>query len=337
MTGEPGKRQKPSAVPEFSVIICTFNRLQLLPRAVESALNQTLSDLEILVVDDHSEPGVEALLERYSDQRLRYLRQPENRGVAAGTNAGLAAARGRYVTILNDDDCFHPEFLERMSQHLRASGAVFAWCGIEDAWEDHKEVFERVVKPTHYQDPWALEELLTRVGLGYGFTIEADRLRELGGLDERLRSSEDTELFLRLVQQPWAWQSLPECLVRVFRQEIRLTRPSLRRAQDLRLVLEKHQAFLAAHPALSRHFDLLLASLYVEFDDRAQARGLLRSLLNQHPWQPRVWLLLLANEFGLGAALLQGYRRMRAWLSRSALAERLAAGYKARSAGRNAE
>lgn len=324
-------------MPEFSIIICTFNRPHLLPRAIESALSQTHPDLEILVVDDHSDVGVEPLLERYADSRLRYLRQSENRGVAAGTNAGLAAATARYVTILNDDDCFHPQFLEKMSQHLRDSGAAFAWCGIEDALEERQEVFERVVRPTHCQDPWAVEELLTRVGLGYGFTIEADKLRELGGLDERLRSSEDTELFLRLVQQPWTWQSLPECLVRVFRQEVRLTRPSPRRAQDLRHVLEKHKAFLASHPALSRHFDLLLASLFVEFDDRAQARVLLRSLLSRHPWQPRVWLLLLANELGLGAALLQGYRRVRAWLSRSLLADRLVSAYKARSVGRNSE
>ena len=324
-------------MPEFSVIVCTYNRPHLLPRAIASALDQTYQDFEVLVVDDHSEDELEPVLKRFSDPRIRYLGQSENRGVAAGTNAGLAAARGRYVTILNDDDCFHPDFLEKMSQHLSSSGSVFAWCGIEDALEEQKDVFERVVKPTHCQDPWAVEELLTRVGLGYGFTIEADRLRELGGLDERLRSSEDTELFLRLVQQPWSWQSLPECLVRVFRQEVRLTRPSPRRAQDLRHVLEKHHDFLVKHPALSRHFDLLLASLYVEFDDRPQARSLLSSLLKRHPWQPRVWLLLLANEVGLGAALLQGYRRVRAWLSRSALAARVNTGYKARSTGRNVE
>ena len=324
-------------MPEFSVIVCTYNRPHLLPRAIASALDQTYHDFEVLVVDDHSEDELEPLLKRFADPRIRYLRQSQNRGVAAGTNAGLTAAQGRYVTILNDDDCLHPDFLEKMSQHLRNSRSVFAWCGIEDAVEERKEVFERVVKPTHWQDAWAVEELLTRVGLGYGFTIETDRLKELGGLDEQLRSSEDTELFLRLVQQPWNWQSLPQCLVKVFRQEIRLTQPSPRRAQDLRHVLRKHQDFLAKHPALSRHFDLMLASLYVEFGDRPQARSLLRSLLERYPWQPRVWLLLLANDVGLGAALLQTYRRMRAWLSRSKLAGRVTSNYKNRSAGRNVE
>lgn len=319
--------------PQFSVIVCTYNRPTLLARALGSVLAQTFSDFEVIVVDDHSDQEVEEVVRSFADPRLRCLRQPENRGVASSANLGLQAARGVYVSFLNDDDCFTPDFLAQMSKHLQETKVDFAWCGIVDRSEDQPEVFERVVKLTHHQDPWAVEELLTRVGMGYGFTIRTERLRLVGGLDEKLRSCEDTELFLRLVQQPWTWQSIPACLVEVFRQKERLTRPSPRRAYDVGYVLEKHGDFFQAHPALASHFRLLLASLYVEFGDRPKGRQVLLSLLRLSPGSLKVWALLLANEVGLGGALLNGYRTARAWLSRSRLTGILEAVTRRRSAG----
>jgi hypothetical protein len=305
-----------SCSPRFSVIICTYNRPTLVRRAVTSVLAQSREDFEVLVVDDHSTPPAQEALADIKDPRLLCLRQPHNQGVAGSTNLGLASARGDYVCILNDDDLFLPDFLEKMAYHLETTGSHFAWCGIEDAAEERPERYERVCQATHQQAPGAVRELLTRVGLGYGFTIRRDLLLEVGGLDQQLRSSEDTELFLRLVQRPLVWHSLPECLVRVYRQQQRLTRPSDRRIQDLIYLLDKHRSFFVAHPQLREHFQLLLASLYVEQGRRAQGRQLLWALLQQNRRQLRVWALLLANELGLGAHLLAGYRTLRAWLSR---------------------
>lgn len=301
----------------FSVIICTYNRPSLLVRAIESVLAQSFSNFEVIVVDDHSPQDMGELVEGFGDARIRFLRQAENRGVAHSTNLGLQAATGEYISILNDDDCFAPSFLAEMWQHLEATGADFAWCGVEDAYEEEPEAFGRVARATRHSDPWAVEELVTRVGLGFGFTIRRESLLSLGGLDENLRSSEDTELFLRLVQQPTSWQSLPDCLVKVFRQKDRLTKASPRRAEDLSYVLAKHHSFLQTRPPLIRHFQLVLASLYVEYGDRAKGRRALLALLRESVWQARVWALLLANELGLGGRLLEAYRRVRAWLSRS--------------------
>jgi glycosyltransferase involved in cell wall biosynthesis len=308
------------STPEFSVIICTYNRPRLLARAVKSVLVQTFSNFEVIVVDDHSQQDMREIVEGFGDTRLRFLRQSQNRGVAHSTNLGLQAARGEYISILNDDDCYDATFLARMSQHLAATGVDFAWCGVEDAHEEEPEAYGRVARATRHSDSWALGELVTRVGLGFGFTIRRESLLRLGGLDENLRSSEDTELFLRLVQQPFTWQSLPDCLVKVFRQRDRLTQASPRRAEDLSYVLAKHQAFLQTMPSLVKHFQLVQASLYVEFGDRVRGRQALLALLRESVWQARVWVLLFANELGLGAKLLDGYRRLRAWASRTKIA-----------------
>jgi hypothetical protein len=89
-----------------SLIIATFNHERFLAVALDSALAQTLAGVEVIVVDDGSTDDTPAVLSRYTD-RVRVIRQA-NRGLAAARNAGLAAARGTYVSFLDADDVVTP-------------------------------------------------------------------------------------------------------------------------------------------------------------------------------------------------------------------------------------
>ena len=112
----------------ISVIIPTYNRKKLLPRALDSVLKQTVQDFEILVVDDASTDGTEAMLkERYADARIRYERLPSNQGVHAARNGGLDLARGEYVVFLDSDDELLPHALERGQKALE--GTAFGIVG----------------------------------------------------------------------------------------------------------------------------------------------------------------------------------------------------------------
>lgn len=106
------------ASPEVSIILPTFNRLDVIGRAVASVILQTHADWELIVVDDGSTDGT---LERLQglDPRLRLLRQP-NQGVYGARNTGLAAARGRWITFLDSDDAWMPHFLALTTAFLRA-------------------------------------------------------------------------------------------------------------------------------------------------------------------------------------------------------------------------
>jgi len=97
--------------PRVSIIIPTYNRSWGLRRAVESALAQTFSNLEVIIVDDCSPDDTEAVARRFDDPRLRYLRQPHNVGMVANWGQGVALARGRYLVFLADDDLLHPTFV----------------------------------------------------------------------------------------------------------------------------------------------------------------------------------------------------------------------------------
>lgn len=98
--------------PFFSVIICTFNRAHLLPRALDSLLAQTETSWEAIVVDDGSQDNTRAVVQPYIEQlpNVRYLYH-RNRGLPLSRNAGIAAAVGAYVTFLDSDDWYAPDHL----------------------------------------------------------------------------------------------------------------------------------------------------------------------------------------------------------------------------------
>ena len=125
--------------PTVSVIVPAYNAAGTVPEAVRSVLAQTLSDVEVLVVDDGSEDDTAAVVTRVAegDGRVRLVRQP-NRGVAAARNAALAEARGVYVAPLDADDVWYPHKLAaqvaRMERGGRQTGMVYSWwVGLDEA------------------------------------------------------------------------------------------------------------------------------------------------------------------------------------------------------------
>lgn len=103
-------------MPDVSVVIPVYNGRAFVERAIASALGQTLASIEVIVVDDASQDGTPALVEGLAarDPRLRLVAFALNRGPSAARNAGFAAARGRWIAILDADDWYEPGRLERL-------------------------------------------------------------------------------------------------------------------------------------------------------------------------------------------------------------------------------
>lgn len=103
--------------PVFSVVIPVYNRAHLIERAIRSVLDQTYSDFEIIVIDDGSTDDSAAVVARVGDSRIRLIDR-ENGGASAARNAGIDAARGRYIAFLDSDDTFLPHHLDTMRRLL---------------------------------------------------------------------------------------------------------------------------------------------------------------------------------------------------------------------------
>ena len=113
--------------PCVSVIIPTYNRRALLGRAVDSALKQTEQDIEVIIADDGSTDGTEALFAGETDPRVRYCRL-HHAGACAARNAGIDLARGKYIAFLDSDDVWRPDKLAVQKRQLETSGADVVFC-----------------------------------------------------------------------------------------------------------------------------------------------------------------------------------------------------------------
>jgi len=111
--------------PNVSIVIPAYNAQSYIGSAIRSAQAQTMSNLEIIVVDDASTDGTAAIVQEFSgaDRRVRYARMEKNSGPAASRNCGLRLARGEWIALLDADDRFHPNRLEVLLTLARTSGA----------------------------------------------------------------------------------------------------------------------------------------------------------------------------------------------------------------------
>ncbi|MDO8586167.1 MAG: glycosyltransferase family A protein [Armatimonadota bacterium] len=119
-----------SNCPTVSVVMAVYNSAEYLPEAIDSILNQSFQDFELLAVDDGSTDGSADILARYEkqDSRVRVLRQ-ENSGIAASRNNALRHARGNYVAVMDSDDVSLPDRLAKQVALLENNPEI-GFCGV---------------------------------------------------------------------------------------------------------------------------------------------------------------------------------------------------------------
>ena len=241
--------------PLLSVIIPTYNRPHFLPRAVNSALDQTVKNLEVIVVDD----GSDEPLNLPENPRLRVIRLPQNSGGAVARNVGLKAAKGQYIIYLDDDDELLPH-MAQVSLNALADNSlpkpVAVLSGLEVVKPDGK-VIEKRLPPTRLKGShFFLEDI--EPGKSYSckqtLVVEKELLLEIGGFDEIFTSRVHSELFLRL-NPICSILGLPTVTYRLTaHQEARVSRnPALRQVNFERLV-NKHKPLFKAHPKTFANF-----------------------------------------------------------------------------------
>jgi len=183
---------------DVSVVIPTRSRWHLLSTAaLPAALAQVDVDHEVIVVDDGSDDGTSERLEALGESRVRVVRHEESRGVAAARNAGIAAARGRWVSFLDDDDVWSPGKLRAQLDAAETSAAVFAYAAGAGLDASRRYLFA-VPAP----DPGTVASRLLRWNVIWcgcsNVVARTDVVRELGGFDGSLFQLADWDLWIRL-------------------------------------------------------------------------------------------------------------------------------------------
>jgi glycosyltransferase involved in cell wall biosynthesis len=199
-----------------SVIIRTFNRAHSIGQAVQSALSQTYTDFELLVVDDGSTDDTAQVVQSFSDPRIRLLRHGSNRGVGAACNTGIRAANGKYIAWLDSDDFWRPDKLERQVRFLEQhpeTDAVFSDVCIHDkdrevpSLIDFMKAFQKHLEGKPFGAEFVVRQrdmylcLLQEVPIKpTALLVRCRVFDEVGLFDEAARSGEDWEFLIRLAR-----------------------------------------------------------------------------------------------------------------------------------------
>ena len=210
----PSDRPAPAAgkAPRVSVVIPTHNRAGLVVRAIRSVLDQTMADLELIIVDDASTDGTAAIVAQVNDARLQFVRLAENGRQSRAMNEGVRRARAEWVAFLDDDDEWLPHKLSaqlaRLAEVPNAS-AVYCRCNVQTS-EGLRTAISRPTLP----EGDITDALLSRRMLitPSGYMVRRDALIEAGGFDEALFASQDMDLWLRLCQAGHRFAIVPEPL-----------------------------------------------------------------------------------------------------------------------------
>jgi glycosyltransferase involved in cell wall biosynthesis len=282
-----------ATAPLFSVVIPTYNRLIKLRRAVGSVEAQSMSDYELIIVDDGSSDGTSTFLDSIRSERKTALRNAKNSGVSATRNNGVAVAKGEFVVFLDDDDALRPNALAALAALYRLEPAAdFMWGGRKvhqmdsggldvHTREDDWSALRQPLKGTQFL-PFVLE-----IATNSAFAIRRTLFLELGGFDEQLMVSEDRDLFVRLARGGYVGRVSPETIIDVdehFSDSLSRVRgfqvgPRL----DLR-VIERHREYLEQpeHRGFLTKYLLAVFSGFLNAGDRQSAGRIFRELYKRH-------------------------------------------------------
>lgn len=232
---------------KVSIVLPTANqRPARLLRAVESVLDQRTTaddDLDLVVVNNAEAPLPASVAKLLESRGQRHLTATARAGVSYARNRGAEVARHARIAMLDDDDWWQPDFLQRMDAALTRHGADLVWCG---SWQWG---FDGRRRPFRAPAPVDSVAASLREHPGFGgsnFLVRRGPYLSVGGFDETLFSSNDIDFFNRLLLAGRVLQPLPERLVNVDQTTYpRLSMPHPEKERSNRIFFARYQAYMS--------------------------------------------------------------------------------------------
>lgn len=188
-------------MPRFSVVIAVFNKEAYLAKTLQSVLDQTFTDFEVVIVNDGSTDGSEAKILSFKDDRINYFKQ-ENKGAAAARNTAIQKATGDYIALLDADDWWYPNHLELFQKSIQFFPEENVFANAQEL-----EIFE-IIKPAQYSfekhntkvsiEDYFTASFQTSILHSSNFAVKKDFFKVVGYYNETYKTGEDTDLYIRM-------------------------------------------------------------------------------------------------------------------------------------------
>lgn len=193
--------------PTVSVIMPVYNTEKYVRQAIQSVLNQSFEDFELLIIDDQGTDQSINICKRFVDARIRIISQ-KNRGLAGARNTGIRNARGRYIAFLDSDDFWHPQKLARHTAHLEVNPHIGVSYAASRMIAENGAQLKIAQTPKLKNISSSTVFLRNPVGNGSAPVIRKEtldeiahastRIGEINYFDETFRQSEDIECWMRI-------------------------------------------------------------------------------------------------------------------------------------------
>lgn len=285
-----------------TVVLPAYNAASFIVDAIDSLLNQTYKDIEIIIIDDGSTDTTEKIVSGYKD--IKYIRQ-KNSGVASARNRGILEATGKYIAFIDADDLWLPEKTSIQIDYLRQTGFKWCYCDSYFSWFGKNEVIGNLSNTQGiFQGNILIPYISNKFEIPLPSTvIERDVFQSVGLFDESLRTEEHTDLWSRIaIKYPIGYIDQPLVQIRKrFNSLSQTTSPEVT-GKNRRFVLNK--LINLAPKELSTHYNELMAISYryegTHFLRRGQiseARACFRKAIQFNPTTIRFYAFWLACLF----------------------------------------
>lgn len=282
--------------PRVSVIIPTYNRATSIEKSIQSVLDQSFSDFELIVVDDASTDDTESIVSRVSDSRIRYIKLNENCGGSAARNAGIQRARAALLAFQDSDDEWMPDKLLKQVATLdtagRAVGVVYT-----GFW--HIEGGRRWYFPgasIKNKNGRIFSQLLLGNFISTcTVVVRKEYLSQVGLFDESLPRLQEWDLFLRLAKV-CEFRCVDEALINAYYTPDSISSKNHSLLEGLKIIFSKFgKDFAADQEALSK-IQFVLANTYRREEDLRNCRAALKQAVKARP--RLIFLMALAASYG---------------------------------------
>jgi len=283
-----------------SVVVPTHNRGDFLRCAIASVLNQTLQDLEVIVVDDASTDNTAEVVEGFGDPRVNYIRHDVNQGVARARNTGILNSRAKYIAFLDDDDEWLPEKLQlqlaRLEESPMSVGVVYSSSLAVDGLS-RRVLFELTARQRgHIFDAIFVQGSLAPTST---FFCRRECFDRVGLFEPGLEFGEDSDMWLRIAKE-FQFEYIEEPLVRF---AVPYNKSSLSANYDVMIrgkeaYLRRYATLFSAHSKVHSEFYLNLGALYCYNENPHKGRGAFLKAITLNPLDPRPYFNLCLSCFG---------------------------------------
>jgi glycosyltransferase involved in cell wall biosynthesis len=264
--------------PLVSVIIPTYNRADVVGRSIRSVLNQSHENFNILIVDDGSTDSTEEVVKSFDDDRITYIYQ-KNQGANTARNRGIKIAEGDYISFLDSDDVFYPDYLSRSigaisNASSRCIGSATASIFYSSKKKTRSRIPEKELSLENFQGQ-------NPIGSFSATTFHVTVRDKVGLLDETLPSLQDYDYYLRVAKE-YTIVGINDVLVKRYADTDNRISDSIRRKKKgQEQITRKHGDIIQDERLSTNHINLGI--LYMKQGEKKKAREAFRTGIKLAP------------------------------------------------------